>query len=1074
MATYYTATTGSDSNPGTIGSPFLTIAKGLSVMGAGDTLYLRAGTYIESIDAQVQTIPIGTSWANAPIIAAYPGETVILRPSSTSWVIGMTQGYIQYVMFKDLVIDATNADYGIKVLNGAHHVRFTGVEVKNSKRQGVHSTLGSGPASGQTFIEFLNMRVHDNGTVANLDHGFYVEVANQLIEGCEVYNNAAFGVHLYRGGSTTLPTNNIVRKNYIHNNNRLGSGRGGIMIAGPSNLVYNNVVANNTEGIELGYGSANNNEVFNNTVYGHSTFGIQVRSGMSGNQLKNNIVYSNGTNIINDGSGTVQSNNLTTDPSFVNAAGADFHLQAGSAAIDAGTPLVADVPDDFDGGIRPFGSAYDIGAYEYNSVIPPETIPAAPTNLVALTISSSRIDLTWTDNSDNEAHFKIELSTNGTTFSEITQTDPNTVSFSSVGLAHSTLYYYRARASNSAGNSSYSNTATATTLASFPDIRETQIAREVAIEPSNTAAQVAQEYLDVMVMPDGGVLFSQQCIEVLNNLPTLIRLDGVLSMSGSVTLGITKNDFFKIRKKKLIYLVTLTLRYASGSTVLTENIYLSNHAFNTYANETPPNTEFIAVLRDADIPSFKQELSEALYGISIPSFGRLVINNADGQFDDKLPPNRVWEGGTIVVKLTGDRSEIALNLATTIFTGTLGKLTYSDNTISVEVFSRAIELQKKNVPDAKFTGPNDEEVVSPVAYGYVNNISPFLKDPVNLTYKVAGHAINAITNVYDIGVALTSGSQWTNDLANGEFTLNQPAVGQITCDVQGKSILGSFSANRADFIYDLITTYGGLTIDDVDGASLTSARISMAGDSGYYINSDSPILSVVEDLLQAVLGYLYFSRLGKAIIGKFEIPDAGTIVALELDSAEIFPQGNATSDSGATGDVIVASQVDRLFSKIIMGYDHNFTIQTEDSLGHAPPVDETTASGRARRAWLSKQSLRIEASNTGPTTGRNLYKTAEEMKEPIETWFINQSDARNAANYWLEVYGVQRYLVAIQCTAAPLQTSLHNIIVITYFVKDENSGDTKTLTRWFNGRKMRSVAYEENYGDNLVNLLLFI
>lgn len=608
----------------------------------------------------------------------------------------------------------------------------------------------------------------------------------------------------------------------------------------------------------------------------------------------------------------------------------------------------------------------------------------------------------------------------------------------------------------------------------MPDVRVTQVAVEVSLEPSDTAAQVAQEYLDVMIMPDSGVLFSQQVIEVLNNLPTLIRLDSTLSMSGSVILGITKNDFFTIRKKKLIYLVTLTLRYASGSTVATENIYLANHAFNTYADETPPNTEFIAVLRDSDIPSFKQELSEALYGISIPSFGRLIINNADGQFDDKLPPNRVWEGGSIVVKLTGDRSEIPLIQATTIFTGKLGKLTYSDNTISVEVFSRAIELQKKNVPDAKFTGPNDEEVVAPVAYGYVNNISPFLKDPVELTYKVAGHAVTAISSVYDNGVALTSGSQWTNDLANGEFTLNQNPSGQITCDVQGKSILGGFSANRADFIYDLITTYGGLTIDDVDGASLTAAKLSMAGDSGYYINSDSPILSVVEDLLQPVLGFLYFSRLGKAIIGKFEIPDTGTIVSLELDSAEIFPQGNATSDSGAISDVLVASQVDRLFSKIIMGYDHNFTIQMEDSLGHAPPVDETTESGRARRAWLKKESLRIEETNTGPTTGRNLYTTAEEMKEPIETWFINQSDARSAARYWLEVYGVQRYLVAVQCTAAPLQTSLHNIIVLTYLVQDENSGDMKTTTRWFNGKKMRSVAYEENYGDNLVNLLLFI
>ncbi|MGD0613722.1 MAG: choice-of-anchor Q domain-containing protein [Anaerolineales bacterium] len=52
------------------------------------------------------------------------------------------------------------------------------------------------------------------------------------------------------------------------------------------------------------------------------------------------------------------------DPKFVNPTGADFHLQSGSPAIDAGSPLNA--PDsDFDGNARPRGAGYSIGAYEY-------------------------------------------------------------------------------------------------------------------------------------------------------------------------------------------------------------------------------------------------------------------------------------------------------------------------------------------------------------------------------------------------------------------------------------------------------------------------------------------------------------------------------------------------------------------------------------------------------------------------------------------------------------------------------------------------------------------------------------
>src|SRR5712691_5901067 len=70
-ATYYVATTGNDANPGTQAQPFQTISKGLSLLHAGDTLYLRGGTYREGINHSRQTIPSGTSWTNAITIAAY-------------------------------------------------------------------------------------------------------------------------------------------------------------------------------------------------------------------------------------------------------------------------------------------------------------------------------------------------------------------------------------------------------------------------------------------------------------------------------------------------------------------------------------------------------------------------------------------------------------------------------------------------------------------------------------------------------------------------------------------------------------------------------------------------------------------------------------------------------------------------------------------------------------------------------------------------------------------------------------------------------------------------------------------
>jgi len=96
--------------------------------------------------------------------------------------------------------------------------------------------------------------------------------------------------------------------------------------------------------------------------------------------------------------------------------------------------------------------------------------PAAPTNLTATTFSSSQINLTWTDNANNENGFKVEQSTDGVAFTQIAMLTSNTVSFSVTGLSASTTYHYRVVSFNDAGNSSFSNTASATTFAAPPPL----------------------------------------------------------------------------------------------------------------------------------------------------------------------------------------------------------------------------------------------------------------------------------------------------------------------------------------------------------------------------------------------------------------------------------------------------------------------------------------------------------------------------------------------------------------------------------------------------------------------------
>jgi hypothetical protein len=94
--------------------------------------------------------------------------------------------------------------------------------------------------------------------------------------------------------------------------------------------------------------------------------------------------------------------------------------------------------------------------------------PAAPSNLNANAISSSQIDLSWTDNAANESGFRIERSSDGTIFTEIGTVAANVTTFASTGLSAATQYWYRVRAYNGAGMSAYAGPANATTLAAAP------------------------------------------------------------------------------------------------------------------------------------------------------------------------------------------------------------------------------------------------------------------------------------------------------------------------------------------------------------------------------------------------------------------------------------------------------------------------------------------------------------------------------------------------------------------------------------------------------------------------------
>jgi PKD repeat protein len=109
----------------------------------------------------------------------------------------------------------------------------------------------------------------------------------------------------------------------------------------------------------------------------------------------------------------------------------------------------------------------------------PPLAPSAPSDVSAIAFAPDWINVTWTDNSNNEDGFKVErcqgtatyCSAHPASWAQIAQTDRNINYHGDTGLPPSTTFTYRVRAFNVTAHSGNSNTSTATTPSFTPVVQ---------------------------------------------------------------------------------------------------------------------------------------------------------------------------------------------------------------------------------------------------------------------------------------------------------------------------------------------------------------------------------------------------------------------------------------------------------------------------------------------------------------------------------------------------------------------------------------------------------------------------
>jgi Right handed beta helix region len=387
-ATYYVATNGSDSNSCSTAQTHTTakrtIAAGMACLAPGDTLVIKAGTYDESLD---NLVPSGISAAAPTTIQNYQTDAVTIRKTGSCPINRiLVQGNRSYIKWLgtgvNIVLDANNLCTAVVDADedpGPNRgFTFDGITIQGAINSGIFLE-GTGHLLQHNLVQ-------NNGT-RNFDHGlYYGKGGSSIIQDNTFQNNYAYGIHQFLStGNVETNSDNIYRRNTFKSN-----GTAGLIISnGSRNLVYNNIsigdgrITADAWGGFRAYAPAANNQFLNNTIYNWGTgSGIEIEPSVTGTVIRNNIIWgASGTSITDRGSSTLISNNVTTNPSFINASSGDLRLQPGSTAIDVGVTLSA-VTSDFSGAPRPVGSGYDIGAYEYQSsvttVAPPQNLRIVP------------------------------------------------------------------------------------------------------------------------------------------------------------------------------------------------------------------------------------------------------------------------------------------------------------------------------------------------------------------------------------------------------------------------------------------------------------------------------------------------------------------------------------------------------------------------------------------------------------------------------------------------------------------------------------------------------------------------
>lgn len=363
--TYYVSPSGSDSSIGTSSAPFRTIQRAANVVNPGDTVIVKSGVYTDTNgDGAIVSFQRGGTSGSWITFRSENKWGAVLDGRNNATGYGLIFGSkANYVRVENFELKGC-AWGGIWSNSGAHHVYIYGNNIHHMGRRCTDTQYGQGmgayQGTGTNYHTYDSNMIHDNGRFATGESG--------CSNSTHYWQNHDHGLYLCGG-------NTVIVNNVFYNHKAGWSIQCGMYQSVSNDKIVNNVFAfanPNRNGHILinGYGSGNFNTLIENNIFYRPQGYAICKYGPSGvyNMIvQNNLVY--GANLVENQTAfsnpTVRNNLKGLDPLFLDLSRYNFHLRAGSPAINTGINYGINLTYDFDRNNRPRGSGYDMGAYEY-------------------------------------------------------------------------------------------------------------------------------------------------------------------------------------------------------------------------------------------------------------------------------------------------------------------------------------------------------------------------------------------------------------------------------------------------------------------------------------------------------------------------------------------------------------------------------------------------------------------------------------------------------------------------------------------------------------------------------------